>query len=138
MADLLPLLYPTITSLSLVQVLGYLWYHPLLFGKRWTDAMKKSDPEFKPETNMMVVLETTVVWAISCAMYSWLRVMVMGAESNELKDLVLLSVAAWLGFSLPSGAFAVMYENRSREVVILSLQYLLVCFLLMAFVHWLL
>jgi hypothetical protein len=129
------LILPTIVSLAVAQILGYLWYGPLMFGNRWLNAMKVSNPKFKPQTDLSVVLLSSLAWTTSAVMFSWLRAM---AGFDGLRELFALAAAGWLLFSVPNGVFSVLFEDRNSEVAIIGQAYLLVSFVFMAMTHWLL
>jgi hypothetical protein len=114
------------------QFLGALWYGPLLFGKRWVEAMKSGNEKFKPEPKPGVMLWAAVVWLVSSVMYSRV-VQLSGAES--FPGLAQLSVAAWAAFAVPQHAFGVIFEGRSPEVALIGASYALSSYLLMAACH---
>jgi Protein of unknown function (DUF1761) len=129
------LVLPTIASLVVGQFVGFLWYGPL-FGKTWLRAMKNANPKFHPEPDDFAPIAAAgVTWLLASVMYSCLVSM---TGYTAVTDLVKLALVAWVGFSFPAHAFAVIFEKKNKTVAVIGAAYLLAVYFLMAMCHVLL
>jgi hypothetical protein len=127
------MLLSTIVSFVAAQFTGFLFYGPL-FGNIYLRALKDEKPELKMEDGKNAILISLIMWIISSIMFSTLVSM---TGFKDFFDLVKLAVTVWLGFSVPSILFTVIFEHRSKIVAGISAGYLLTASILMAMSHWL-
>lgn len=86
-------------------VLGYIWYMPMVFGKRYEAAGGKTLPAGMPPMNTMIfMVVSALLAAYGLALYFGGTGIVNGAEWGAL---------TWLYFMVPVSAAAVFFEGKS-------------------------
>jgi hypothetical protein len=126
------MLLSTVVSFVAAQFTGYLVYGPL-FGNIYVRALKADKPDIKIEDGKNAILISIFVWIVASLMFSALVSM---TGFQDLVDLVKLAITVWLGFTVPSILFTVIFEERSKIVAGISAGYLLTASILMALSHW--
>jgi hypothetical protein len=91
-------------------VIGFVWYMPQVFGRRWANAAGVQLPEGMPPAMTLVA---GVVIALVTAYVLALFVTATGA--TDVVGGAIVGAVAWLGFVATWGANTVFYENRSWE-----------------------
>jgi len=92
-------------------IVGFIWYAPPVFGRRWARASGIELPqpgEVQPMTYVGAVV-TAVVTAYVLA------VLIGGLGAATLVDGVIVGVVVWLGFVATWLASGVFFERRSTE-----------------------
>jgi hypothetical protein len=104
-------------------VLGYVWYMPMVFGKRWEAASGKTLPTGTPPPMTIVyMVVSALLAAYGLALYFGGSGLVNGAEWGAL---------TWLYFIAPVSAAAIFFEGRSWMWWALTAGYWLVGMLIM-------
>jgi hypothetical protein len=92
-------------------VVGFVWYAPQVFGRRWATAAGIELPQ--PGQ----VQPTTYVAAIVIALVTAyvLTVLISGVGATKLVDGAIVGFLAWLGFVAPWLGSGVFFERRPTE-----------------------
>lgn len=64
-------------------VLGFIWYHPKVFGKAWMKSLKFTDEDMKTG-NMPVIFGLVFVMALTLSYYFAMRYHAHGEDSNMI------------------------------------------------------
>lgn len=86
-------------------VLGYIWYMPMVFGKRWEAASGQTLPTGTPPP-------MTIVYMVVSALLAALGMAVWFARAS-VTDGVISGVLVWLYFVAPVTAAGVFFEKKS-------------------------
>ncbi len=111
-------------------VIGYVWYHPAVFGKQWMKAMGKSEAQLKKEAQSKPYMYP-VMFLASLVMSYVLAHVVFYTESITFADGALAGFWSWLGFVVTTAITDVLFENKSRELYMLKMGYHLVTMVVM-------
>jgi hypothetical protein len=127
----------TVVIAAIVSIgLGFLWYSPVLFGKKWMKEMGYT-PEFVEEqkkktggqkgmskTYAVMTLFTLVTAYIVAALLNSLIITNFGG-------LIYLAVLVWLAFSMPVALNYVLYGKDTKTLFAINTGYQLVSLVLM-------
>lgn len=124
-----PYLETVLSGLSAF-LLGFVWYHPSVLGKRWIEARGKSleDMRRKP----FPVLVSFVLWMLAACFYSFL-IIIMGLDATMA--LVLLSCLLWVAFAMPPTVMGAFYTGYPFNAVAIDSAYQLAGYYLFALSH---
>jgi Protein of unknown function (DUF1761) len=130
-----PTIVPTVASFVLAQAIGYVWYHPSVWGTLRLKAMKQSNPAFVATNDPRVYLFTAAQWIASSSIYSHLVSVVYGGSQAAWMDLCLLSLLLGVGFTAPPYLMAILFEQKNKVVSLIGFGYVVTVFLAMATCH---
>lgn len=105
-------------------VLGFIWYHPSVFGKKWMKlaGVKKMKPSAGP---IVLGLISTFVMAFVLAM------LLTYMKATTLMDGLFGGFLVWLGFIATVTLGSVLWENKSVNLYVLNNAYSLLQLLVM-------
>jgi hypothetical protein len=92
-------------------IVGFIWYAPQVFGRRWARASGIELPG-PGEVQPMTYLGGVVTAAVTAYV---LAVLIGGLGAATLVDGVIVAVVVWLGFVATWLASGVFFERRSTE-----------------------
>jgi hypothetical protein len=92
-------------------VVGFIWYAPPVFGRRWARASGIELPQ-PGEVQPMTYIGGVVTAAVTAYV---LAVLIGGLGAATLADGVIVGVVVWLGFVATWLASGVFFERRSTE-----------------------
>jgi hypothetical protein len=92
-------------------IVGFIWYAPPVFGRRWARASGVELPQ-PGEVQPMTYVGAVVTAAVTAYV---LAVLIGGLGAASLVDGVIVAVVAWLGFVATWLASGVFFERRSTE-----------------------
>lgn len=92
-------------------IIGFIWYAPPVFGRRWARAsgIELPQPGQVQPTTYLAAVVTALVTAYVLAVVS------EGLGAATLADGAVVGAAVWLGFVAPYLASGVFFERRSTE-----------------------
>lgn len=112
-------------------VIGFIWYMPMVFGRRWAASIGQDLPA-AGEVNPMIYL-VSVAQALVTA---YVLALVIGAiGTTSLTDNLVVAAVLWLGFAAVPTLNAVVYERRSTEYWLINVGFGLVSLLVMAAIY---
>jgi hypothetical protein len=108
------------------QVLGFLWYSPLLFGEVWMDAIGLVPEDLDAANSAPFIIAILAAFAVNI-MLAWLftRLYVSSAMSG-----MWIALLCWLGFFFLNSATHSAFEGESLALILISGGKELVAFLL--------
>ena len=108
-------------------VIGFIWYLPQVFGRRWAAATGRELPARGDVSRTFYV--AGVVQSLVVAYVLALFISALGGAS--LVDGVVVAALAWIGFVAVGTLNTVLYEGRSLEYWMINAGYALVSLLVM-------
>ena len=108
-------------------VVGFVWYLPQVFGRRWAAAIGRDLPAPGDVSPMLYL--AGIIQALVVAYVLTLFIGALGGAS--LVDGLVVGFLAWLGFVAAGYLNTVLYEGRSLEYWTISTGYALVSLLVM-------
>ena len=113
-------------------IIGYLWYSPMLFGKKWMESMGMKMDANMPKGDMMKPMVITFILSIVTAFVLAKVLIFMGASSIEAGCLGAFWI--WLGFMLPTGAMNVLFEKKNFTTFLIGTSHQLVNLIIMGII----
>lgn len=114
-------------------VIGFVWYHPSVFGGAWTRLTNLSPEQVERGKKRMPIMAFFGLLASMLAAYvmnyfgiAWGVFDIIGA--------IELAFWCWLGFVVPSMLGMVLWEQKSLKLYFINSVYWLVAFIAMAIV----
>jgi hypothetical protein len=104
-------------------VLGYVWFMPMVFGKRWEAASGRTLRTGMPPMNSMIYMVVAALLAAT-GMALWF-------SDGDLTKGIISGALVWLYFVVPVSAAAIFYEGRSWMWWVITAGYWLVGLMLM-------
>jgi hypothetical protein len=92
-------------------IVGFIWYAPRVFGRRWARASGIELPQ-PGEVQPMTYIGGVITAAVTAYV---LAVLIGGLGATTLVDGVIVAVVVWLGFVATWLASGVFFERRSTE-----------------------
>ena len=108
-------------------VSAYIWYMPMLFGKRWGGSVGREPVTLSNLTPTVMV--GAVVMPLVAAYV--LTLLIGGVGANSLVDGAVVGFLAWLGFSAMAGLNAFVYDGRNSTWLMITAGYSLVMLVVM-------
>jgi hypothetical protein len=108
-------------------VIGFVWYMPSVFGRRWAAGAGRELPAAGDVSPVLYL--GSVVQGLVIAYVLALLAAAVGADG--LGDHLLLAFVVWLGFIAMTTINSVLYEGRSLEYWMITSGYALVSLLVM-------
>jgi hypothetical protein len=106
------------------QALGVLWYSPILFGRASVEAAGTTLEDLNQRIRRSLLLDSLLALLTAAALT--VAANLTGASSWFYG--LLMGLAAWACFVLPSTAAAVLFEGRSAKLLGLQNGYLVVSY----------
>ena len=110
-------------------VIGYLWYSPMFFGKRWMKEMGMTAMGEKKGMGM-----TYIIMYIASAITAYVLYHVFAVGGYALATPYRITFLLWLGFIAMPLLNGVYFEKKSWTLYFINAGYHLVTLLVMAFI----
>lgn len=120
----------TIVSGVLAFLLGWVWYHPKVLGKRWIEARGRNAIDIQPKPFPSIV--SFILWMLAACFYTFL-VMIMGMQTPS--SLVCLSCLLWVAFAMPPTVMGAFYTGYPFNAVAIDSAYQLAGYYIFAMTH---
>ena len=127
---LIAILIAGIVNLSL----GFLWYSPYLFQKRWLAAMGQNQEDIQAQPIQYfinLILTFLSAFVLGYILLSASIDFSNGFQLNGLIDGIILSVLVWAGFVVTTNYASVLFEKIPIDAYIIYCAYQFVAFVLM-------
>lgn len=112
-------------------VIGFIWYLPMVFGKRWAASIGRDLPG-AGEVNPMIYV-ASIGQALVVAYVLALVIAAIG--TTTLTENLVVAFVLWLGFVAVRALDAVFFERRSVEYWLINVGFGLVSMLVMAAIY---
>lgn len=124
-------LWPILVSAVVSTLIGWVWYHPRVFGATWM-RLSAVTPEMVERGKKRMPLYTLIAFAASVIVASVMNHFVILWGVDDLPGSITLGFLLWIGFTAPPMLGMVLWEHKPiRSYLIVSL-YWLVAFITMA------
>jgi hypothetical protein len=120
----------TVFAGLLAFVLGFIWYHPNVLGKRWIEARGKTIDDMKRKP--FPVFVSFALWMMASCFYSFL-ILIIGLDANMA--LICLSCLLWVAFAMPPTVMGAFYTGYPFNAVAIDSAYQLGGYYLFALAH---
>ena len=108
-------------------VIGFVWYLPQVFGRRWAAAVGRDLPgpgDLSPTVYLAGIIQAFVVAYV-------LALFIIAAAGLTLVGGLIVALLAWFGFVAASSLSAMLYEGKSLEYWMINAGFALVSMLVM-------
>jgi len=110
-------------------VIGYIWYHPAVFGKTWMKELGKSEADLKNmgtgASYLMMFVGALVLAYIMAHFASY-------AGAHDVSTGAMTGFWAWLGFAATTGLSKKLFQGSSWTLFAVDYGYHLVQFVVVA------
>lgn len=107
-------------------IIGFVWYHPSIFGNTWVKLVGKSDLQKGKKEQMYILLFGSAV-----IMSYVLAVFINYMKATTLTEGAVAGFLAWTGFVATTSGIRTLFENRSGKLYILNNAYQLIALVVM-------
>jgi FtsH-binding integral membrane protein len=130
----------TVVIAAIVSIgLGFLWYSPILFGRKWMKEMgytPETIEEHKKKTGGQKGMAKT--YAVM-ALFTLVTAYIVAALLNSLlvtgfAGLILVAVSVWLAFSMPVALNNVLFGKETKSLFAINMGFQLASLVLMALI----
>lgn len=111
-------------------LLGLVWYHPRVMGKRWMEVRNQTGEMAKPTPLPFVA--SFFLWILTACFYAFLA-QFLGVDNEA--GYFTLSCLLWVAFSMPPAIMGALYTGYPFEAVAIDTSYQLGGYYLFALVH---
>ena len=108
-------------------IVGFIWYLPMVFGKRWATTVGRAVPTMSD----MSPTQMGGVVVLALVMAYVLTLLIGGLGANTVANGAIVGFLVWLGFAATGAANAVLTEGRSWEWWLITAGYYLVAAVIM-------
>lgn len=109
-------------------LLGLVWYHPKVMGKRWAESQGSAIMNGSP----LPYVASFFLWMLSACFYAFLASFL---NINTPEGYFCLSCLLWVAFAMPPTLMCALHTNRSFEAVAIDTAYQLGGYYIFAAVH---
>lgn len=109
-------------------LLGLVWYHPKIMGKRFAQAQADAGMSGSP----LPYVASFFLWMLSACFYAFLAQFL---KINTPEGYFCLSCLLWVAFSMPPTLMSALHSGRSFEAMAMDTAYQLGGYYMFAAVH---
>ena len=111
-------------------LLGLVWYHPKVMGKRWMEVRGVTQPA--TAKSPLPFVASFFLWVLAACFYSFLAYFL---GINNEAGYFCLSCLLWVAFSMPPTLMGALYTGYPFEAVAIDTSYQLGGYYIFALVH---
>lgn len=108
-------------------LLGLVWYHPKMLGKRWVETQGAGMSD-----SPLPYVASFFLWMLSACFYAFLAQFL---KISTPEGYFALSCLLWVAFSMPPTLMSTLYAGRSFEAMAIDTSYQLGGYYIFAGVH---
>ncbi len=101
--------------------IGAIWYSPILFGKEWMALNKMDDHDLDDAKMKGVTAFYVIQFIITVVTFCVLGFAMNSFGIRTTSDGAFLGLLAWVGFVLPIGVSALMWEKKPFKLVLINM-----------------
>jgi hypothetical protein len=123
-------MWPVIAAALASVLVGYVWYHPKLFGALW---MREAGitPEMAEHGARYRHVHLAIGFCLAFVTAFVVQYLMSQLEVHSLLDACAFAFFVWIGFVVPVSAAAFLWEHRSITFYILNISYWFVASVIM-------
>jgi hypothetical protein len=106
-------------------IIGFLWYHPRVFGTLWMRLVNLS-PEMVERGRRRSFLFMSLAFVCACATAYAFALFSHAASTASFSGALFLPLFAWLGFVVPTSLMETAWEERPWQLFAVNASYWLV------------
>lgn len=126
-------IWPVVASAIAATLIGYVWYHPRIFGTMWM-RLNAVTPERAERGARLRHLYTALGLVANLVVAYVMRVFLVDIGITNTADAARVGFFIWLGFVAPILLGAVLWEHRPVSLYLLNAGYWLVALIAMAII----
>ena len=114
-------------------VVGFIWYHPQVFGKAWMEAIGKTQKDLegmKKEANKAYALSFLGALVMSYVLANF----VFYSQATNFKEGLVTGFLLWLGFIATIAWNNYLFEQKPKKLVLINSGYYLAALICMSIV----
>ncbi len=123
-------LLPSFLSAIAAFLLGLVWYHPQVLGRKWVEARGKTLDDVRLHATPFIL--SFPLWFLTSMFFTF---MVMYMNINGPTEIFLISCLLWVAFAMPPIVMASLYTGYPFGAVAIDASYQLGGYYAMALVH---
>ncbi|MCE9541343.1 DUF1761 domain-containing protein [Candidatus Kaiserbacteria bacterium] len=124
---------PVVAAAVAHVIVGYLWYHPRVFGRAWT-RLANISPEIAERGNKHMPLFTLAAFAAALVVAYVLHMITAALGILTLGESLELATALWFGFVAPVLLGSVLWEHKPLKLYCINAGYWLASLVVMSVV----
>ncbi len=124
-------IWPLIAAAVSSVVIGYVWYHPRVFGSIWM-RLNGISPEMAERGAKRMHIYAAIGFCAFVVSAYIMRELLRGLGFASPADAACLGLALWIGFAAPILLGSVLWEHRPITLYIINIGYWLVALVIMA------
>ena len=118
---------PILVAALLTMPVGFLWFSPMLFARRWTALNPQLNPEMKPTVLPFVL---TLLFQIAMAFVLWLLIEILGIR--DVFTVWIVAGTLWLVFDFLPATTHHLFDKRPMQLLLINNVYDLANILVMS------
>ncbi len=126
-------IWPIVAAAIAATLIGYIWYHPRVFGTLWM-RLNNVSPEMAERGARRRHLYTALGLVANLLIASILRMFVEGVGMTSPADAARIGFFVWLGFVAPILLGAVLWEHRPLSLYLINASYWFLALVAMAII----
>ncbi|HTK84942.1 MAG TPA: DUF1761 domain-containing protein [Patescibacteria group bacterium] len=123
-------LVTTFFSGLLAFMLGMIWYHPAVMGRKWLKARGMEGQDMKPTPLPFVV--SFMLWLVAATFFSFLAAVL---NVTSAPGYLCLASLLWVGFAMPPTLMGALYTGYPMEAMSIDSSYQLAGYYLLGVTH---
>lgn len=124
-------IWPLVAAAVAAIVIGYVWYHPWLFGRQWM-RFNGVTPEMAERGAKRAHLYEAIGFMVSIVIAYVLRGLLVSLSIVDTPAAVHLGFLLWLGIAAPVLLGSVLWEHRPLPLYLINAGYWLVALIAMS------
>jgi hypothetical protein len=113
--------------------IGFAWYSPVLFGKRWL-ALSGVSPDTKGKSKEQMIKSTLIGFIAALVTAFVLSLFVNIAGATSMYDALLLAFLVWVGFTATIQVGVVLWEGKPWRLFLINTTHSFVSIALMTII----
>lgn len=126
-------IWPIVAAAIAASLIGYVWYHPRVFGTLWM-RLNNVSPEMAERGARRRHLYTALGLVANLVAAGILRMLLGGAGMTSVPNAARIGFLLWLGFVAPILLGSVLWEHRSVSLYLINAGYWLVALIAMSII----
>lgn len=124
-------LWPILASAVVSTLIGWIWYHPKVFGATWM-RLSGITPEMAERGKRRMPIYALIAFCMSILVAYVMSHFVIAWNVSDWKSAFELGLWVWIGFTAPPMLGMVLWEHKPVRAYVIVSVYWLVAFIAMA------
>jgi len=129
-------LFQVLSSALVILILGFVWYHPRVFGTLWMRLVNLS-PEMVERGRRRSLQFMSAAFLCGVVLASAVRIVADAFPVFSVVDTLTLALLLWFGFVFPVALVEAIWEERPPKLFLINALYWLAALILTSFIMYL-